>query len=60
MKRLEYWKKIQKKKLEFFNKTQIKYEFLTVKSIKIDILLKKNLFFWRDSYIITNFSEKFY
>lgn len=30
-------KKIPKKKIEFFNKTQIKYEFLTLKNIKIHI-----------------------
>ena len=34
-------KKIPKKKLNFFNVTQIEYEFLNVKNIKIHILLKK-------------------
>ena len=29
--------KKSQKKLEFFNKTQIKYEFLTIKNIKIHI-----------------------
>jgi len=34
---VEYCKIFFQKKLEFFNKTQIKYEFLTVKNIKIHI-----------------------
>jgi len=34
---VEYCKKKFPKKLEFFNKTQIKFEFLTVKNIKIHI-----------------------
>ena len=35
-KSVKYSKK-NPKKIEFFNKTQIKYEFLTVKNIKIHI-----------------------
>jgi len=34
---VEYCKTNSKKELEFFNKTQIKYEFLTVNNIKIHI-----------------------
>jgi len=43
------------KKVEFFNKTQIKYEFLTIKNIKIHVLLKNSKFFRRDSYNSMNF-----
>jgi len=34
---VKYSKKNSQKKLELFNKTQIKYEFLTVNNIKIHI-----------------------
>jgi len=34
------------KKLEFFNKIQIKYKILTLKHIKIHVLLKNSKFFW--------------
>jgi len=37
MKCVEYCKKYSKKKLEFLKKTQIKYEFLTLKNIKIHV-----------------------
>jgi len=61
---VEYCKKHCQKKLEFFKKTQIKYEFLTLENIKIHIKLmfsSKNLiFFWRDSYSIMNVSANFY
>jgi len=44
---VKYSKKFPKKKEDFFNKTQIKYEFLTLKHIKIHIkyILLKNSFF---------------
>jgi len=61
---VKYSKNNFQKKLEFFNKTQIKYEFLTLKHIKIHIkfmfLLKNSNFFGRDTYNIMNFSAKFY
>ena len=57
---VEYCKKSFKKKIEFFNKTKIKYEFLTAKNLKIHILLKNSNIFRRNSYNIINFSIEFY
>ena len=39
---------------------KIKYEFLTMKNIKINVLLKNSNIFWRDFYNIMNCSTKFY
>ena len=48
---VKYCKNILKKKIEFFNKTQIKYEFLTINNIKIHVLLK-NYNFFRESFFL--------
>ena len=43
---VKYSKNNSQKKYFFFNKTQIKYEFLTLKHIKIHVLLKHSKFYF--------------
>jgi len=61
---VEYCKKYSQKKLEFFNKAQIKYEFLIVKNIEFHIKFmfcsKILKIFGRGSYNIMYVCGKFY
>jgi len=59
---IKYCKNYSQKKIEFFNKTWIKYEFLTTKNIKIHIfhvLVKNSKLFWEILIVLYIFLQNF-